>query len=187
MEEILASIKRIIADEPTAAPRAQSAPPMTARPADWPQPSLSQRPAAVPPPPAWSERPPPHEDAVLELTERVPEPIPARPTPQPAVRIAEPQPPAQPPVQRAVDRLREAEARRAPDRRPAAAGPVPEDLMPRAPSPPSAQRSIGSDATLEQLARELLEPMLAEWIERNLPDMVERIVQAEISRIMDNR
>lgn len=125
---------------------------------------------------------------MLELTERVPEPVPVQPAPQPAQpapRVAEP--PA--PVQRAVDRLREAEARRAPDVRPVdvrpvgGPRPVPADLMPRNPT----SRSVGNDATLEQLAREMLEPMLAEWIERNLPDMVERLVQAEIQRMIENR
>jgi cell pole-organizing protein PopZ len=31
----------------------------------------------------------------------------------------------------------------------------------------------------------MLQPMLADWIERNLPDMVERLVQAEIRRMTD--
>ena len=38
-------------------------------------------------------------------------------------------------------------------------------------------------ATLEDLVRELLRPLLKEWLDANLPDMVERIVQREIARI----
>ncbi len=39
------------------------------------------------------------------------------------------------------------------------------------------------ETSLEGLARELLRPMLAQWLEANLPDMVERVVKAEIARI----
>lgn len=40
----------------------------------------------------------------------------------------------------------------------------------------------GSD-TLEGLVREMLRPMLAEWLDAKLPAMVERLVAAEIERI----
>jgi len=39
------------------------------------------------------------------------------------------------------------------------------------------------ETSLEGLTRELLRPMLAEWLDRHLPEMVERLVKAEISRI----
>ena len=39
------------------------------------------------------------------------------------------------------------------------------------------------ETSLEGLTRELLRPMLAEWLDKNLPEMVEKLVQAEISRI----
>jgi len=39
------------------------------------------------------------------------------------------------------------------------------------------------ETSLEELTRELLRPMLAEWLDRQLPDMVERLVKAEIARI----
>lgn len=41
-----------------------------------------------------------------------------------------------------------------------------------------------SQRSLEELTRELLRPMLAEWLDANLPPMVERLVQAEIRRIV---
>ena len=41
--------------------------------------------------------------------------------------------------------------------------------------------------SLEGLTRELLRPMLAEWLEANLPTMVESLVQAEIARIVGKR
>jgi cell pole-organizing protein PopZ len=43
------------------------------------------------------------------------------------------------------------------------------------------------ETSLEGLVRELLRPMLAEWLEKNLPDTVDRLVAAEISRIVGKR
>jgi hypothetical protein len=40
----------------------------------------------------------------------------------------------------------------------------------------------GAD-TLEALVRELLRPMLRDWLDANLPQMVEEMVAREISRI----
>ena len=50
---------------------------------------------------------------------------------------------------------------------------------------PGAQPQIvrSGETSLEGLTRELLRPMLAEWLDRNLPEMVERLVKAEIARI----
>ena len=39
------------------------------------------------------------------------------------------------------------------------------------------------ETSLEGLVREMLRPMLAEWLDKNLPGMVEKMVQAEIARI----
>src|SRR5688572_11643051 len=47
--------------------------------------------------------------------------------------------------------------------------------------PPQIVRS--GETSLEGLVRDMLRPMLAEWLERNLPEMVERLVKAEIARI----
>ena len=180
MEDILASIKRIIADEP--AQGGQGRAPSPAAPASPLQPAtartpsvLQQRTQAEPPPP-WPTRPQPRvepkpPESILELTDRMPEPAPQRaPAPSPA------EPPE--PVQRAMERLRQAEAEMP---QPAAPRPVPRDLLPRTPAP----RPTGGDVTLDALVREMLQPILADWIERNLPDMVERLVQAEIRRMSD--
>jgi len=43
------------------------------------------------------------------------------------------------------------------------------------------------ETSLEGLTRELLRPMLAEWLEANLPAMVEKLVQDEIARIVGKR
>ena len=54
--------------------------------------------------------------------------------------------------------------------------------------PPAKPQIVRSGETsLEGLTRELLRPMLAEWLEQNLPGMVEKLVQAEISRIAGKR
>jgi cell pole-organizing protein PopZ len=47
--------------------------------------------------------------------------------------------------------------------------------------PPQIVRS--GETSLEGLVRELLRPMLADWLDRHLPAMVERMVAAEIARI----
>lgn len=43
------------------------------------------------------------------------------------------------------------------------------------------------ETSLEGLTRDLLRPMLAEWLDQNLPAIVERLVKAEISRISSRR
>lgn len=185
MEDILASIKRIIADEPGAAPR----PPQTSPVASPRTPSVAPPPPPPPPPrmvepepqrvrdrtapPPWSTRPeatPLRSEPPLDLTDRAPEPFRPR-DPEPVAT------PEQPPVQRAVERLRQAES----ELPPATPRPVPRDLLPRTPTP----RPTGGDITLDALVRETIQPMLADWIEKNLPDMVERMVQAEIRRMID--
>ncbi len=41
--------------------------------------------------------------------------------------------------------------------------------------------------TLEDLVREMLKPMLKSWLDDNLPSMVERLVRAEIERVSRGR
>jgi uncharacterized protein len=40
------------------------------------------------------------------------------------------------------------------------------------------------ETSLEGMVRDMLRPMLAEWLDKNLPAMVERLVAAEIARIV---
>lgn len=56
-------------------------------------------------------------------------------------------------------------------------------------SEPGAQPQIvrSGETSLEALTRELLRPALAEWLDRNLPPMVERLVAAEIARIVGKK
>ena len=43
------------------------------------------------------------------------------------------------------------------------------------------------ETSLEGLVREMLRPMLSDWLEANLPAMVEKMVSAEIARIAGKR
>jgi hypothetical protein len=52
-------------------------------------------------------------------------------------------------------------------------------------APPQIVRS--GETSLEGLTRELLRPMLAEWLDKNMPGIVEKLVQAEIARIAGKR
>ena len=54
---------------------------------------------------------------------------------------------------------------------------------------PGAQPQIvrSGETSLEGLTREMLRPMLAQWLDDNLPAMVEELVKAEIARIAGKR
>lgn len=56
-------------------------------------------------------------------------------------------------------------------------------------SQPSRQPQIvrSGETSLEGLVREMLRPMLAQWLDDNLPAMVEELVKAEIARIAGKR
>ena len=45
-------------------------------------------------------------------------------------------------------------------------------------------RADGADRPLDELVRETLRPMLQAWLDENLPALVERLVRAEISRVV---
>lgn len=50
--------------------------------------------------------------------------------------------------------------------------------------PPARPQIVRSGETsLEGLVREMMRPMLAQWLDANLPQIVERMVEAEIARI----
>lgn len=56
-------------------------------------------------------------------------------------------------------------------------------------SEPGAQPQIvrSGETSLEGLTRELLRPALAEWLDKNLPPLVERMVASEIARIVGKK
>jgi len=172
MEEILSSIKRIIAEEESG-------------------PTRGRRMGRVVQAPVEEEE---DEDEVLELSEPV-EAVAPQPEPQP-----EPQPAVQPerrpePVAVAPEPVRgESKPVSQPVTPPPAPAAVPEAIV--SSQTVAASRGAldqlarlmvkpepGSDGTLEGLVREMLKPVLREWLDANLPGMVEAMVQSEIKRI----
>ncbi|MBS0247741.1 MAG: DUF2497 domain-containing protein [Proteobacteria bacterium] len=211
MEEILASIRRIIADEDTgkaAKPAAAPPPPAPPKPAPAPPPAAA-KPAPPPPPPPKPSNNQADIDAMLASMDAAPK--------APEAVAPPPPPPPAPPPPAASDVLDLTEAMATPPppaqsfRRIDAASDVvfaEGDAEPAAPLPPpspaldrgllsNATRSavdsafhslantvLGNNArTLEDLVKEMLRPMLKSWLDDNLPGLVERIVRAEIERV----
>lgn len=162
MEDILSSIKRIIAEEGESAV-AQT--PRTRKPAR-PAPE-SVRPMS--PPPAVYED---EDDGVLDL-----DGFPAPPPPAARTRapVSAPEPVAPAAATPTADPILS-------DRAAAASSRSLESLAKLVVRP----EAPGSD-TLEGLVRELLRPMLREWLDEHLPEIVETMVAREISRITGAR
>ena len=205
MEEILASIRRIIADDDAGktakAPALPPAPPSPA--VANSQDAIDAMMAKVDPTPAGD---------VLDLTEAMVAPATDQ-GPAPTFRTIDaasdvifteraPDAPAEP-VVRIIE-----EARRPPPAPPRA--PAPTSVPAPAPAlPPALDRGLISNSTvaaidsafnslastvlgnnartLEDLVKEMLRPMLKGWLDDNLPNLVERIVRAEIERVSRGR
>ena len=217
MEEILASIRRIIADDdPTNGPPRASEPRPAAPP---PRPAaVAPRPPAPPPRPVPPSAPPaPVAESQKELDTML------------AQLQAKSQPAPQPVEEPASDSLDLTEQMAAPEFEERAPEPPP---LPEPPAPPrtmeppagameppprrphydggergeqglvSAATTAAVDSafntlaqtvpaqngrTLEDLVKEMLRPQLKTWLDDNLPGMVERLVRAEIERVSRGR
>src|SRR5258705_1479510 len=216
MEEILASIRRIIADDeakPAAAEKPAS-PPAAAKPAVMkdippsaiapaPKPVAAPKPAPPPPPPPAPE-PNNQEDidAMLASLDAA--------TPEADIRPAQPEadvfeltdemalPAASFNKIEPADDIEFSEAK-ASRRQPAYEPPF--ESAPARPilshstvsAVESAFNSLANTVlsnnarTLEDLVKEMLRPMLKSWLDDNLPGLVERIVKAEIERVSRGR
>jgi hypothetical protein len=180
MEEILASIRRIISeDEPQAEAAAE---PAAAEPEPEPAPEPFPEPvAAAPAAPA---------DDVLELTD----PLPAEPEPAVEthgdleVREAAPEP--EPQYEPEPVRMRDPEPEpfaASFDDEPLVSAPTADETasafghLARSISMPSAGR------TLEDVVRELLNPLLKAWLDEHLPTIVQAKVEEEVERIARRR
>lgn len=150
MEEILSSIKRIIAEEGDAATGARTRRAAAAK--------------VAPTPAAPASDFDDGEEEVLELSQPA-----LTPSPQPEAAASEPAD--------AVEATRRPEPILSAHVAEATRGPL-EALSRMVVKPDVA----GSD-TLEGLVRELLKPMMREWLDTNLPRIVETMVAREISRI----
>ncbi|HLI20257.1 MAG TPA: DUF2497 domain-containing protein [Stellaceae bacterium] len=197
MEEILASIRRIISEDGEGR-EAAPAPAPAAAPAA-PPPAQAPAAKAAPPEPAAPPRPALVADAeddedVLVLTEEAPDedapPAPPprveesplalemdEPPPEPEPLPAEPSPLPSPPP-RVDDRLISEQAA-------AASLAAMSELVTRSYREPNIESLPMGNAnqTLEDLTRELLRPILKSWLDDNLPQIVERIVREEIGRL----
>ncbi len=173
MEDILASIKRIIAEDseavgaktPKARREAMAAvvsPAASPVQAEAPEPVAQMRVESIAATPPVVEPEDPEIPDVLELTSPMPEAdtIPA----QSAKATAPSSDPA-------TDGLLSSPAAQASRNAFAALG----QLQVRA--------EEGAPNTLDGLVADLLKPMLREWLDRELPAMVERLVSAEVARL----
>ena len=184
MEEILASIRRIISDENSAAPAAAAPAPAPApapaasKPAAAPAPAAKK--AAPPPPPAAVEEPAEEEADVLELTEMV------------ATKTQDDFGKAE---ITADVMFRDPEPVREPAPRMSAPARIDEQLLSQHTSSAvtaafdriAAPMFSGDSRTVDELVREMLRPMLKAWLDDNLPSLVERLVRAEIERVSRGR
>jgi uncharacterized protein len=183
MEEILASIRRIIADDDSR-PASKSAPPP---PPAEPEPSAGQDDIDA----LFDAAEPDEPSDVLELTEEMA--APSEPVASTDLDFIDADLPSEP-----VDE--EPEPEPLPPPRPAA------QEAPRFAAPPPRQEarllSTATDTaisaafgslthtilsqnarTLDDLVQDMLRPMLKSWLDDNLPTLVERLVRAEIERV----
>ena len=58
-----------------------------------------------------------------------------------------------------------------------------QQLQPAAPPPPRAPSPTVGGRALEDMVGEMLRPMLQQWLDANLPGIVERLVQQEIQKM----
>jgi len=163
MEEILASIRRIISED--------DAPAEAAAPAPEPEPVAEE---------------PPAEDDVLELTDPIDPPAPVESmgdidvySPEPEPEPAPPPPPPEPPPTPVFSREEVAET---------LVGDHASSLAATAFGSLSSALLMPKDGrTLEDVVRELLRPLLKEWLDQNLPRIVETKVEEEVHRIARGR
>jgi cell pole-organizing protein PopZ len=205
MEEILASIRRIIADDDSGKPTKPSE-------QAAPKPPEPQAPPPRPAPPPAAANKQEEIDAMLADLDAPPKMAPSTAEPKPATAGS---PPAD------VLDLTESMATPAPGPAPSfrtidatsdvvfserkAASARAEGTAP----PPTSDRSLISNSTmaavdsafnslaytvlgqnartLEDLVKEMLRPMLKAWLDDNLPGLVDRIVRAEIERVSRGR
>ena len=175
MEDILASIRRILSEDEPEPPQ-----PAVAGGDVMPlDPSMlvdEPPPAHAEPPPALADVPPaasPRPEAARPMPEELPTMIASTPAAAPA--------PAPPPP--------------APAARPQSGGLLgPEAAEAASSSVGSLLRTLASERqqvavraggpTIEDLVREEIRPLLKAWLDANLPPLVERLVRAEIERVV---
>jgi cell pole-organizing protein PopZ len=157
MEEILASIRNIIADEREAAKSAapKAAPQRAVAPASGPQ-------------IVYSKDDSPTQRVASEPSQQRAESTPASDANTPKVVWRQPQ-------------LTDSEA--SPRNEESLLSPEASEAVISSFGALSANLALRSAELADGLAREMLRPMLKQWLDENLPIMVERLVRAEIQRV----
>lgn len=202
MEEILASIRRIISedDAPAESAPVAAAPEPEPAPAPAPEPEPAPSPALMDETPSVQE-PEASEEDVLELTDTYeapvesigdldvssaqPEPFPAEPVSEsvfaPPAEVHTPEHPSVPTTN--YDALVGESA--AASAASAFAGLAASFQKPEpAPAPRAAvDLNFASGSTVEAMVAEMLRPMLKDWLDANLPAIVEAQVRKEVERI----
>lgn len=170
MEEILASIRRIISEDTDAGKGGAAAPAAPAAAPAAPAPA-----AAAPPPPPPKAEPAPAAPAaeVLELTEMVGDD-------GKVTDVAEKAPSPPPPPPRAEEKDDLVSSRAASAAAGALAGLAAASRKPES----GGVAGLGNGSmTLEEIVRSEMRPILKAWLDEHLPPLVERLVQREIKRI----
>ena len=205
MEEILASIRRIIADDDAGKPAKVPEPAQPAAAAlSTPPPAPPAKPAAPPAPkpiPAAAANSQDEIDAMLAELDGPPKATPKPAASQPdapdvfdlteAMTSPATPPPGPAPSFRTIDASSDVVFANRPEPPPMPdRGLISSETVKAVDSAFNtlAHTVIGQNArTLEDLVREMLRPMLKSWLDDNLPGMVERIVRAEIERVSRGR
>jgi cell pole-organizing protein PopZ len=173
MEEILSSIKRIIAEE------GDMTPGRTRRPS-----RVMPAPVDLDPASLDSDA---DDDEVLELSDPMPmvERAPRAPKSPVLTSVDAAPEPRQSPAAKPNSSIPSEPAPADPivSRETAAATRAPLEALTRM----MVKAETGNDVTLEGLVREMLRPILREWIDANLPNMVEDMVSREIAKIMNQQ
>jgi cell pole-organizing protein PopZ len=188
MEEILASIRRIIADDETK-PAANAADPVRPAAAAPTPPPAGPTAIASPLPPADPAEPPSSEtDSIAADTE---------PPPADVLELTEDMTATPAMAFRTIDGQPDVVFTEPPPPEPEGQYPLPQDdrLLSSSTSVAidSAFNSLAQTVllrnarTLEDVVREMLRPMLKTWLDDNLPGLVERLVRAEIERVSRGR
>jgi cell pole-organizing protein PopZ len=206
MEEILASIRRIIADDdtvksetiPTDTPRPRAAVPPASPPEQVMHPERID--ATLAEQDAWSATPTPVEkpsSAVLDLTDAMTVPATGRADrfrtivgesdigfedgPKERVSQASARAPEPPPPMEQPQRQNPAADERA------LVSTITSAAVDSAFNTLAQTVLVQNARTLEDLVREMLRPLLKTWLDDNLPGVVERLVRAEIERVSRGR
>jgi cell pole-organizing protein PopZ len=174
MEEIVASIRRIIADD-DATKSARPEPEVSRIAAPVPKPAAAARPVELPPAAAARDLFDGQSADILELTEAMaasasPAPIPQFRTTDGASDVGFADVTEKSAARRKLDevQLLSRETSAAVD---SAFNTLAQTVL------------VRNARTLEDLVREMLRPMLKNWLDENLPSLVERLVRAEIERV----